>query len=58
METILYVIGAILLCVLVSILLKKLGFKPKPPKKYEDYIRGENGRSVKYLKKLIWNYIL
>ena len=50
METMLYVIGAILLCVLVSILLKKLGFKPKPPKKYEDYINGENGGSGKYLK--------
>tara|TARA_A200000113_G_C8609493_1_gene272096 strand:+ start:348 stop:500 length:153 start_codon:yes stop_codon:yes gene_type:complete len=50
METILYVIEAILLSVLVSILLKKFGFKPKPPKKYEDYINGENGGSGKYLK--------
>tara|TARA_E500000178_G_C16820680_1_gene661361 strand:+ start:104 stop:256 length:153 start_codon:yes stop_codon:yes gene_type:complete len=50
METILYVIGAILFCLLISKLLKKLGFMPKPPKKYEDYIKGENGRSAKHLK--------
>lgn len=50
METLLYAIGAILFCVLISMFLKKLGFKPKPPKKYEDYIKGENGRSGKYLK--------
>ena len=50
METILYVVGAILLCILIGILLKKLGFKPKPPKNYEHYIKGENGRSGKYLK--------
>ena len=50
MEIALYVLGAILICVLISIFLKKLGFKPKPPKKYEEYIKGENGRSGKYLK--------
>ena len=50
METLLYMVGAILFCVLISIFLKKFGFKPKPPKKYEDYIKGENGRSGKYLK--------
>ena len=50
MGTILYVVGAISLCILIGILLKKLGFKPKPPKNYEDYIKGENGRSGKYLK--------
>ncbi len=50
METLLYVFGAILLCVLISIFLKKVGFKLKPPEKYEDYIKEENGRSGKYLK--------
>ena len=50
METILYVIGAVFFCVGISALLNKLGLKLKTPKKYEDYIKGEKGRSGKHLE--------
>lgn len=50
METAFYVFGVIFICVIISIALPKLGFNTKPPKKYEDYINGENGRSGKFLK--------
>lgn len=40
METALYVFGAIFICVVISMVITKLGFNPKPPKNYEDYTKG------------------
>ena len=45
-----YVIGTVLVYFGIIALLNKLGFKLKTPKKYEDYIKGEKGRSGKHLE--------